>query len=209
VTAGDEYYVETEPFRAFVRSVSGLLGGEPDPGRAIERLREPFGRLLRSDDWLPEQFARPAERSGMGGGIGSYLLYRNAERTLSLSSLVVPAGAMTPVHDHLAWGLVGLYRGEQFEEVFARRDAGAAPGRADLDVVDRRHLRRGDFYDLLPPEGDIHRVVAANEQPSVSIHLLRNDVGCVHRHAFDPAAHEVRAFRSGYVNVECPEPVER
>jgi predicted metal-dependent enzyme (double-stranded beta helix superfamily) len=208
VTDGDQYYVETEPFRAFVRSLAELLDGEPDTDRAIERLREPFGRLLRSDDWLPERFARPAERSGMGGGIGSYLLYRNAERTLSLSSLVVPAGAMTPVHDHLAWGLVGLYRGEQFEEVFARRDAGAASGRADLEVVDRRHLRRGDFYDLRPPEGDIHRVVAANEQPSVSIHLLRNDVGCVHRHAFDPEAHEVRPFRSGYVNVECPEPFE-
>ncbi|HEV8638768.1 MAG TPA: hypothetical protein VG370_31540 [Chloroflexota bacterium] len=205
----EEYYVETAPFRGFVRSVREIVGTEPDPARAIDRLREPFGRLLRDEGWLPEQFARPAERSGMGGGIGSYLLYRNAERTLSLSSLVVPAGAQTPVHDHLAWGLVGLYRGEQFEEVFARRDRGAAPGRADLEVVERRHLRRGEFYDLLPPDGDIHRVVAANEQPSVSIHLLRNDVGCVRRHAYDPEAQAVRDFRSGYVNVECPEPVQR
>jgi predicted metal-dependent enzyme (double-stranded beta helix superfamily) len=204
VIASEEYYVETEPFRAFVRSVGELIEVEPDPEKAIERLREPFGRLLWNDVWLPEPFARPAERSGMGGGIGSYLLYRNAERTLSLTSLVVPAGARTPVHDHLAWGLVGLYRGEQFEEVFVRRDRGDAPGRADLEVVERRHLRRGDFYDLLPPHGDIHRVVAANEQPSVSIHLLRNDVGCVHRHAFDPEAQAVRPFRSGYVNVECP-----
>ena len=25
---------------------------------------------------------------------------------------------MTPVHDHLAWGLVGLYRGNQDEEFY-------------------------------------------------------------------------------------------
>jgi predicted metal-dependent enzyme (double-stranded beta helix superfamily) len=139
----------------------------------------------------------------MGGGIGSYLLYRNGAGTLSISSLVVPAGAMTPIHDHLGWGLVGLYRGEQHEEVFRRTDAGESEDRADLDLIDRRHLRRGDFYALIPPDGDIHRVVAASAQPSVSIHLLRNDVGCIHRHSFDLEAHAVRPFRSGYVNVEC------
>jgi predicted metal-dependent enzyme (double-stranded beta helix superfamily) len=128
----DEYYVETAPFRTFVGSVVQIVETEAEPDRAIDRLRGPFGALLWNDDWLPERFAQPAAQSGMGGGIGSYLLYRNEERTLSLSALVVPAGAMTPVHDHLAWGLVGVYRGEQFEEVFG----------AELDVVDRRHLRR-------------------------------------------------------------------
>jgi predicted metal-dependent enzyme (double-stranded beta helix superfamily) len=192
----DEYYVETAPFRAFIEATKHIVEAEVEPAQAIDRLRQPFGALLRNDDWLPEEFARPAENTGMGGGIGSYLLYRNGERTLSLSALVVPAGAMTPVHDHLAWGLVGLYRGEQFEEVFSPA----------LDVIDRRHLRRGDFYDLTPPHNDIHRVVAANEQPSVSIHLLRNDVGCIHRHRFDPEAKTTSDFRSGYVNVECRDP---
>ncbi|HEY3080772.1 MAG TPA: hypothetical protein VGM69_12825 [Chloroflexota bacterium] len=204
--AYEEFHVETAPFREFVQSIGRILESEPSPRRAIERLRDPFSQLLWNDEWLPDSFARPAERGGMGGGIGSYLLYRNAERSLSLSSLVVPAGARTPVHDHLAWGLVGLYRGEQFEDVFARSDDGADDDRADLDLVERRHLRRGEFYDLIPPDGDIHSVAAANQQPSVSIHLLRSDVGCAHRHAYEPEAHRVRAFRSGYVNAPCPEP---
>jgi len=201
--ARDELYVETPAFKRYVADVAAVLERHADAAQAIAALREPFARLLWSDDWLPDDLASPCARGGMGGGIGSYLLYRNAERTLSISSLVVPAGAQTPVHDHLAWGLVGLYRGEQHEEVFRRTDRGEADGRADLDLVERRHLRRGDFYELIPPEGDIHRVVAANEQPSVSIHLLRNDVGCVHRHSFEPEAHAVKGFRSGYVNVEC------
>ena len=45
------------------------------------------------------------------------LIFRAADRSLSLFSLVVPPGAATPIHDHLAWGLVGLYRGEQAFEV--------------------------------------------------------------------------------------------
>ena len=201
--SADELVCDTAPFRRFVESVVDVVERHDDAHGAIAELRPSFSDLLRDDNWLPEEFARPAQNSGMGGGIGSYLLYRNAERTLSISALVVPAGAMTPVHDHLGWGLVGLYRGEQNEEVFLRTDDGAQEGRAELDLTERRHLRRGDFYELIPPHGDIHRVVAANEQPSVSIHLLRNDVGCIHRHSFVPEEHAVKPFRSGYVNVEC------
>ena len=51
-----------------------------------------------------------------------WLLYRAGDGSLSLFSLVVPPGAETPVHDHLAWGLVGLYRGTQDEEIFASGD---------------------------------------------------------------------------------------
>jgi predicted metal-dependent enzyme (double-stranded beta helix superfamily) len=47
----------------------------------------------------------------MGGGIGQWLIFRAADRSLALFALVVPSGAETPVHDHLAWGLVGLYQG--------------------------------------------------------------------------------------------------
>lgn len=203
-TLGDEIYVATQPFREFVNGVLEIVSTEDDPARAIDRLRAPFERLLWNDQWLPEEMAQPAAASGMGGGIGSYLLFRDAGRTLSISALVVPAGAMTPIHDHLAWGLVGLYRGEQHEEVFLREDqAEHDEGEARLRMTERRHLRRGDFYDLIPPLGDIHRVVAAQDQPSVSIHLLRNDVGCIHRHRFDADAGRVAPFRSGYVNVEC------
>ena len=68
--------------------------------------------------WLPDRYQEPAAESGMGGGIGQWLLFRAADRSLALFSLVVPPGAMTPVHDHLAWGLVGLYKGNQDEEFY-------------------------------------------------------------------------------------------
>ena len=51
----------------------------------------------------------------MGKGIANWLLYRDTGGLLSLTSLVLPAGVATPVHDHLAWGMVGLYSGEQEE----------------------------------------------------------------------------------------------
>jgi predicted metal-dependent enzyme (double-stranded beta helix superfamily) len=159
--------------------------------------------LLADQSWLPDEFAASNPKSGMGGGIGQWLVFRAADHSLSLFSLVVPAGSATPVHDHLAWGLVGLYRGEQEETVYHRGDDGSSTGHAHLDVVEVRTLHQGDFYALLPPDGDIHAVRTTSPVPSVSIHLLGNDAGCIWRHAFEPERETVRSFRSGYSNVEC------
>ena len=156
-----------------------------------------FEQALTRRDWLPAEFKRDVPDSGMGGGIGQWLLFRSADRSLCLFSLVVPPGSMTPIHDHLAWGLVGLYRGTQDEEIYARDDAGA------LERTEARALAPGDFYALLPPRDDIHRVRTTSPETSVSLHLLTNDTGCVWRHAYDARTGEVTPFRSGYVNVLC------
>ena|SRR5947209_6303960 len=197
------YFVENPVVRGFIDEVERIIAATPEPTRAVTDLREPFGRLLADDGWLPPEFQIPDPAGGMGEAIGNYLIYRSAGRDLTLFSLVLPPGSRTPVHDHLAWGLVGLYRGEQDEFVYRRVDRQDREGRADLEQVERRHLRAGNFYELLPPEGDIHQVVSGGSGPSLSLHLLANDVGCLWRHRFEPDEHAVHAFRSGYSNAPC------
>ncbi len=203
VSDHDTYHVQSPIVRTFMSEVQRLVAEEPDRAGTVQRLRPLFGTLLTDQSWLPDEFQQPDPTGGMGGGIGNYLLYRSAARDLTLFSLVLPPGASTPVHDHLTWGLVGLYSGEQDEWIYRRVDQGGDEGTAELVEVERRHLRAGDFYDLLPPEGDIHRVRAVGSGPSVSLHLLGNDIGCTWRHRFDPAEHEVHLFRSSYSNEPC------
>lgn len=193
---GDEYALDTPVVRSFIDSVRAAISVTGSAADATERIRPRFADLLADPGWLPAAYQEPAADSGMGGGIGQWLLFRAGDGSLSLFSLVVPAGAQTPVHDHLAWGLVGLYRGTQDEEIFAR-EAGV------MRLSERRALRPGDFYALIPPRDDIHRVRTTSAQTSVSIHLLTNDTGCVWRHAYDPDSGEERPFRSGYVNTPC------
>ena len=200
----DEYVLDTPTVRSFVAGVREAISEADDPVEAVESIRPLFSRLLADEGWLPEEYQAPAPESGMGGGIGQWLLFRSAARDLCLFALVVPPGAATPVHDHLAWGLVGLYRGEQEESVFARRDEHAPVGEnEELTVKLRRAVRPGDFYPLLPPENDVHRVLTTSPETSVSIHLLANDTGCVWRHSYDPETGDVSPFRSGYVNRPC------
>ena len=141
----------------------------------------------------------------MGSGIGQYALYRAEDHSLCLFSLVIPAGAETPIHDHLAWGLIGVYRGVQDETVYRRLDDGADKARAQLEVARQQTVNAGQFYTLLPPLDDIHYVKTASDVPSVSIHLLANDTACVVRHRFDARHRNVTPFRSGYSNAKCAE----
>ena len=190
-----EYVLDTPVVRSFIADVRAIIGDAGSPAEACDRVRPLFAALMAREDWLPADFQAPAPESGMGGGIGQWSLYRADD--LSFFSLVVPPGAETPIHDHLAWGLVGLYRGTQNEEVFARGADGT------LERTAAHPLATGDFYVLLPPRDDIHRVRTTSPETSVSLHLLTNDTGCIWRHQFDAQTGEEKPFRSGYVNVLC------
>jgi len=194
----DEFLLDTPTVRDFVARVRAQIGASASPAEACDAIRPGFAELLADPDWLPERFRQASPDSGMGGGIGQWLLFRAADRSLTLFALVVPPGAATPIHDHLAWGLVGLYRGTQDEEIYATVD-----GRAQLR--ERRALATGEFYALLPPRDDVHRVRTTSPATSVSIHLLTNDTGCVWRHAYDERSGAPEPFRSGYVNMACGE----
>jgi predicted metal-dependent enzyme (double-stranded beta helix superfamily) len=192
---GDEYILDTPVVREFIAAVRGHIAGAGSPEAACEAIRPAFAALLDDSEWLPARYQEGDPESGMGGGIGQWLLFRAGDRSLTLFALVVPPGSETPVHDHLAWGLVGLYRGTQDEDVYAE----------DLTLSESRALAPGDFYALLPPRDDIHCVRTTSPETSVSIHLLTNDTGCVWRHAFDTESGAAKPFRSGYVNVACEE----
>lgn len=198
------FLVDAPEIRALIAETARVTAAMRDDAARVDALRPAFAALLAADGWLPEACAQPDASSRMGGGIGQYALYRAEHGSLCLFSLVVPAGAATPVHDHLAWGLVGIYRGRQDETVYRRLDDGSDPSRAQLEVAKRQQLGRGEFYTLLPPADDIHYVTTISDTASISIHLLANDTACVWRHRYDPEHGLVTPFRSGYANAPCP-----
>jgi 3-mercaptopropionate dioxygenase len=200
----DEFRCDTPEVRNFIGQVKQIVTGSDSVKERLAAIRPLFSQMLADPHWLPEEFRQMVEAGGMGQGIANWLLYRDTEGSLSLSALVLPPGATTPVHDHLAWGLVGLYVGEQAEEVYELgAPIGAEDSHADLRLVAQNRLKVGSFYELIPPTGDIHRVITTSAQPSISLHLLGNDVGCVLRHRFEPTTGEVAPFRSGYTNHNC------
>ena len=197
------FLVDVPEIRALIDDTRRLMREISETPARVEALRPAFATLLAADGWLPKAYGEPDLKSGMGGGIGQYALYRAEDGSLCLFSLVIPAGSETPIHDHLAWGLIGVYRGVQDETVYRRLDDGRDESKASLEVARRQTVQPGQFYTLLPPLDDIHYVRTVSDTPSISIHLLANDTACVTRHRFDAATGVVTPFRSGYSNAKC------
>jgi hypothetical protein len=97
------YLVDTPEIRALIDETRRLTADVADTAARCEAMKPAFASLLAADGWLPDAYGAPDHASGMGGGIGQYALYRAQDGSLTLFSLVIPAGAETPVHDHLAW----------------------------------------------------------------------------------------------------------
>jgi predicted metal-dependent enzyme (double-stranded beta helix superfamily) len=199
------FLVDVPEIRSLVDETRRLTAEIADTRARVEALRPAFAKLLGANGWLPQEYSEPDLKSGMGGGIGQYALYRAEDGSLCLFSLVIPSGAETPIHDHLAWGLIGVYRGVQDETVYRRIDDGRDDTKATLEISRQQTVRHGEFYTLLPPLDDIHYVKTVSDTPSISIHLLANDTACVTRHRFDAATGTVTPFRSGYSNARCTE----
>src|SRR3954466_13259587 len=143
------FIVDVPEIRALIDETRRLSREIRDHAARVEALRPAFSRLLAADGWLPDEFAQPDTRSGMGGGIGQYALFRDEAGGLCLFSLVVPAGSSTPVHDHLAWGVVGVYRGSQLDTTYARLDDGHDERKATLKIASEQTVDAGGFYALL------------------------------------------------------------
>lgn len=184
--------------KAFIAEVEQVVATSKDRGDTVGRLKSSFVALLADPTWLHADFRQP-----VAGKFVQYAIYRAADASLSLMAMVVPPGVATPVHDHRAWGLVGVYQGRQRERVYRRLDDGSRPDFADLQQVAENLLAPGDITTLLPPEGDIHMIETISAEPSISIHVLGNDIGCEHRHRYDVEHKAVHRFKSGYVNTSC------
>ena len=176
--------------RDFVQSFTRLIeraGG--DEARIFDEGKQLLSGLVRHDDWLPDEFARPSPERYQ-----QYLLYCDPMERFSVVSFVWGPGQTTPVHDHTVWGMVGVMRGAELCEEFARD---AASGR--LRPAGSHPLPAGGIDLVSPRVGDIHKVSnALADRPSISIHVYGANIGAVRRHVFDPATGAPSDFVSGY-----------
>ena len=142
--AADEFVLDTPFVRELVARVREQIGRAASASDACEAIRPIFAQALARRDWLPSTFRRDVPDSGMGGGIGQWLLFRSADRSLCLFSLVVPPGSR-PRSTITSPGVSSACTdGNQDEEFYRPLDG-------TIELVRRRPLEPGDYYVLLPP----------------------------------------------------------
>lgn len=185
--------------RDFVTGIGALLDRTSDERSLLEEGSAALGRLVAHDDWLPDGYAAPDPHR-----YRQYLLHCDSRERFSVVSFVWGPGQATPIHDHRVWGLVGMLRGAELSERFARYPDG---GLHAVGAIER--LEAGEVEAVSPSVGDIHRVSNAfDDRVSISIHLYGSNIGAVERATYD-AAGTPKRFVSGYANAVLPNLWER
>jgi hypothetical protein len=64
--------------RGFIAGVRTQIEHAYSRRQACELISSRFAELLVDRDWLPPTYQEPAAESGMGGGIGQWLIFRAA-----------------------------------------------------------------------------------------------------------------------------------
>jgi len=110
----------------------------------------------------PEQEAGDADR------YRTHLLHVPDNGAYSLVAAVWRPGQRTAVHDHIAWCVVGVHRGEE-HEIRYRMDG-------DHLVEDGHTVGPCGTVSVLIPPGDIHAVVNDSATVAASLHVYGADL---------------------------------
>ena len=179
--------------RVLVVGFAELLEETKDEQQILDRGEKLVADLVAHDDWLPAEYAKPDPARYQ-----QYLLHCDSRERFSVVSFVWGPGQATPVHDHRVWGLVGVLRGSELNESFARDAAG------NLVATGSERLNAGSVSRLSPRIGDVHRVSnAERDRPSISVHVYGANIGAVERATYD-ALGTPKRFVSGYANRTTP-----
>ena len=184
------------PLLQFVASMTHLANQNLcDEALIIEQATPLMRQLIERDDWLPE-----AMTASHPEYYQQHLLYGDPLDRFSLVSFVWGPGQKTPIHDHTVWGIIGMLRGSECAQAFARDAQGhLVPSGPEVT------LNPGDLDTVSPTLGDIHLVRNAfADRVSISIHLYGGNIGRISRHVFVPESTEVKDFVSGYSNQLSP-----
>ncbi len=115
-------------------------------------LAQAMSELLRCRRLLTAEQMIPSE----GDGYRTVLLWSDTALDLSLLALVWRYGQRTPIHDHHAVCIVGLYCGSERETRYER----TAPGADTVVAIGDTTLRAGAVTVVPPGEREIHWVEA-------------------------------------------------
>jgi len=161
----------------------------------VTQMTHLIGQSHASDDWLPEFCTVPHPQFYQ-----QYLLYADPLERFSVVSFVWGPGQVTPIHDHMVWGLIGMLRGSERGQRYERDADGS------LKPVGREEaLMPGDIDEVSPTIGDIHIVKNAFvDKTSISIHVYGGNIGGVKRHVYDPSSGAIKNFVSGYSSTQVP-----
>ena len=173
----------------FIRDLDRITHTESSQEKIVAAAKPLLAKLVAQPDCIEARYRKRGATA-----YGRYMLHRAP--LFNISSVVWGPGDNAKAHNHDTWGMVGVIENEIQETRFRRRDNGAKPGYADLEVAGVLTNKAGMVSCLIAPNEDIHEMNNVTERDTVEIHVYGKDLTDMPRLRFDTATNSVKTFAS-------------
>jgi len=174
---------------SFIQEMDRITQGSAAPQEIVNQAKPLLARLIRQPNCIEARFTKRGATA-----YSRYMLHR-APR-FNVNVVVWGPGDNAKAHNHDTWGLVGVIENEMQETRFRRKDDGARPGYADLEITAVQNNKAGMVSTLVPPNDDIHEMNNVTLRNTVEIHVYGKDLTDMPRLRFDFATQSVKTFAS-------------
>jgi predicted metal-dependent enzyme (double-stranded beta helix superfamily) len=173
---------------ALIHDLEMQLPHASDPTAAVQCVAHALKPLLSNRHLFDRDFAQALLAGDTDGRIYT------SPQGFFVQVFAWPVGCATPVHDHLTWGVMGIYH-QQLQIIEYQKVPGEQPGTFDLQESDRYLAQPGMISAVIPPSDEIHHVSNPGPHPAFSIHVYGQELE--RYHVFDLEQGEVRIAGTG------------
>lgn len=132
------------------------------PHETASKVATTLDTFLKRPDLVPDEF-----RVGDADRYRQHIVHSEHDGSFSVVVLVWMPGQQTPIHDHIAWCVAGVYEGAETETRYQIEGEGPTLRLVPGQVVNNP---AGVAVGFAPP-GDIHMVRNTLDQPVIAIHV--------------------------------------
>lgn len=181
--------------KIFEESVGNVLKDVKSEKEIVNLIKPHLKELLKTDGLIPEQYSHPKEKK-----YSQYLLYQPLDQSFSVVAFIWGPGHTAPIHDHLTWGLVGIYQGAIEETRYVKVDNNKGKDGLTLNISERIIANKHDISTVYPPNSDIHSVRNPYSETAISIHVYGADIGKQQRHLYQGETFTVNPIITAHDN---------
>lgn len=169
----------------FLTEVEDAINDVEDEYIKLPEIRRLVRKLILNSYWVSSQ----RFDSNPKNGISVSLLYEELGFPFTVQTVKFFPGAMSTIHTHGTWGVVGILKGQEKNTFWQQKDS--ANGQIRLERTGELILLPGDIISFNPDV--IHSVEALGDEPTITFNIY-GETKMQKRFEFDKNTHTVKHF---------------
>ncbi len=140
-----------------------VLNQAIDETICLPAIRKLVRQLVLNSYWVQTQYLKPDPETG----VSVMILYDEIGYPLTVQTVTLSPGSVSPIHNHGTWGIVAVMKGQEKNTFWRRTNHPDFPDK--IDRFGEKILKEGDIISFTPDA--IHSIEAVGDEPTITFNI--------------------------------------